>query len=122
MIMIAAVSAILLIAGVIVMMRPIESVNFLLLYKNSTTLYLLSILCRLSLGVLLIYYAGQTSMAGVNWVIGWLFVVSALIIAFLGRSQYGSLLSWLLTRCGYCMRYAGLLLALFALYLLFQCY
>jgi len=108
-----------LLAGMFIVIKPDVIFGFLRNNSDKLELHLLAIVVRLVLGVLLIVQSDVSRYPLVIEVIGWLSVVAAVFLAVIGRHNFKRLMVWALSFVNPFGRVAGVMAAVFGVFLIY---
>lgn len=109
----------LLIASVLLVVKPALIPDYIERHGDNTGLYVAAIAARLVLGGLLIYYAGLSRYPLAVTIIGWITVIAALLFLVIGKTRFTRMLQWIMAKVRPWVRVASapaLLLGAFLLY------
>ncbi|MDG2176718.1 MAG: hypothetical protein P8M72_11395 [Gammaproteobacteria bacterium] len=96
------IALLLLIASVILLVKPTFFLDFMDKYADSTGLYAGAILARLGIGILLLYMADLSRFPKTMTVIGWIAIAAAVVFAGIGKTRFVKML-----RCRWVMKLVG---------------
>lgn len=88
--------ALILLAGIIVVINPEVIFGFLRNNLDKLALHILAVVIRLVLGALLICQSNISKFPFVIEVIGWISIVAAIFLSVMGRRNFNRLMSWIL--------------------------
>jgi hypothetical protein len=88
--------ALILLAGVVIVIDPEVIFGYLRRNIDRLTIHILAVVVRLVIGVLLIHQSDLSKFPLVVEIIGWLSIVTALSLAFMGRHNFRRLMTWAL--------------------------
>ena len=92
--LIFAFAIFMLFAGLIIIINPAIIFNLLRKNTNKLWLYFIAILARLLLGTLLVFQANASKFPHAIDLLGWVFIVAAIIFIIIGRKKFKQLISW----------------------------
>lgn len=110
----------LLIAGVILLIKPDYILDFIDRYSDSWGLYSGAIIVRLVLGLLLIYLASLSRYPMTVTVIGWIAILAAAVFLLMGKQKFTSMLKWVTKKVKPWGRVGGIASLLFGAFLLYS--
>lgn len=110
----------LLIAGLILLIKPDYIPGFIDNYADSWGLYISAILARLGLGCLLIYLAGLSRFPMTITVIGWIAILAAVVFLLMGKQKFTAMLRWIMNKIKPWVRAGGVASLLFGAFLLYS--
>jgi hypothetical protein len=90
-------SALIILAGLLLLINPEIIIQFVEQNMHSLWMYVTAILVRLVIGVMLVLTASQSRFPATIKVLGFLFIIVALIILFMGREGLHHFISSLLS-------------------------
>ena len=108
-----------LVAGIILLIKPAIVFDFINGNANSASLYRAAIIIRLVLGILLIYLADLSRYPGAVHFIGWVAIIAAVMLILMERQNFARLLELLIPRITPWGRITGLAALLFGFFLLY---
>lgn len=111
--------ALMLSAGIIILVNPEIIFGLLNRHKEQLVLQVLAIAVRLVIGLLLIQQSGVSRYPFVIEIIGWLAIVAAVIFTVIGRNNFKRLMSWALSLTKTYGRIGGFIAAGFGAFLIF---
>lgn len=82
-------------------------------------LHLAAVIVRLVLGGLLIVTAGDSKFPMIIEVLGWLSIIAATVLAFIGRDRFKALMNWALSLANPMGRFGGIFAFLFGAFLFY---
>jgi len=118
--LIISFAALILLAGVVILVRPEVIFGYLGSNVDKLALHILAVIIRLIIGVLLINQSSLSKYPLVIEVLGWLSVVAALGLAAIGRHNFHRLMSWALTFVKPYGRIGGVFAAAFGAFLIYS--
>ncbi|WP_068545320.1 hypothetical protein [Thalassotalea crassostreae] len=119
MIVISILGALIVFAGVLLVIKPLIIIGYLKSHKDSLWLYLSAIIVRVIVGYLLIVFAKHSIYPAAITVIGWIAVVAALAFLVMGRAKFTLLLTWLINSAMGYARLMGILAIIFGSFILY---
>ncbi|MEE8426907.1 MAG: hypothetical protein V3S15_06445 [Woeseiaceae bacterium] len=111
--------ALILIASIVILIRPEIVFGFLRTKLDRPKLHVLAVAVRLVLGILLIDQSNASRYPFVIEIIGWLLMVTAVFLGVMGRHNFKRLMSWALSLVGTYGRVAGFLATAFGSFLVY---
>ena len=108
-----------ILAGLLMLARPSVLTRFLVANNDRLFVHVSAVLSRLVLGAALVITATVSQFPVILFWLGWLTIVAAVVLAFVGRARFGRLISWaekIGLRFG---RVGGGLAVLFGLFLIY---
>lgn len=105
--------------SMILLIRPIIILNFFAKYGESISLHVFAVAVRLVAGAALIIGASGSRYPLVLLVLGWLFIIAALVLGVIGRARFKRIIKWareLAPRARYPAGVTGLLLGGFLIH------
>ena len=109
----------LILAGIVLLLRPSVLFDLLRQYQHSPVVYGLAILVRLIFGIALLLIAPTSQFPLALSVIGWLAIGAAVFIGAIGPTRFGKLMAWALGLSIGWGRAAGVLTFLFGGFLVY---
>ena len=88
--------ALVLLAGVIIVINPEIIFGYLLKNLDRLAIHILAVLVRLIIGALLVSQSSLSRYPLVIEILGWLSIVAAVSLAVMGRHNFHRLMSWAL--------------------------
>jgi hypothetical protein len=85
------------ITGTIIIINPESISGFFSKYSEKLELHILAVIVRLILGVLFIYQSDVSKFPLVIEILGWLFILSAIFFAAIGRNNFNRIILWALS-------------------------
>ena len=119
MVLIIAFSLAMFLAGAVIMIQPADLLKYLGKQTTHIGVYIAAIVVRLLMGFLLISRADQAKFPLIVELIGWVFLLSSVVLAVIQHGQFIRLLSWVLIRFSPYARFAGFLAGVFGGFLLY---
>jgi hypothetical protein len=113
------IAPLLLIASVILLVKPTLFLDFMDKHADSTGLYAGAILARLGIGFLLLYMADLSRFPKTMTVIGWIAIAAAVVFAGIGKTRFVKMLRWIMKLVGPWARPFSAPVFLFAAFLLY---
>ena len=101
-------NALIVVAGIAILISPNVFFGLLAKYKGTLMIYLAAALVRLVLGIALIIAAPASKFPLVLELLGWFAIAAAAFILLMGRKRFDSLIEWALGLAGKIGRAAGL--------------
>ena len=111
--------ALILLAGIVILVNPELVFGFLRNNSNKIELYILTIVIRLVLGVLLIYQSGQSKFPFAIEIIGWLSIVAAIFLTAIGRNNFSRFMNWAMSLVKSYGRFGGVIASTFGAFLIY---
>ncbi len=111
--------ALILIAGIVILLRPEIIFGFLRTKLDKPELQVLAVAVRLVLGILLIDQSNASRYPFVIEIIGWLSIVAAVLLGVMGRHNFKRLMFWALSLVRTYGRVAGVLATAFGSFLVY---
>lgn len=111
--------ALILVAGVIIVVNPETIFGFLNNNIEKPGLHILAVVVRLLLGALLIVQADVSRFPFIIEIIGWISIVAALTFLVIGRSNFKRLMSRALSLTKLYGRIGGVFAAVFGAFLIY---
>jgi len=107
------------ITGLVILINP--EIVFSLLRKNINKLGLqiIAVVIRLALGICLIYQAGSSKFSLAIEIIGWISIVAALFLTFIGRARFKTLMVWALSQVKTMGRIGGVFASMFGAFIVY---
>ncbi|MCP4341174.1 MAG: hypothetical protein GY799_20390 [Desulfobulbaceae bacterium] len=90
-------AALILLAGLIIIIKPETVFGFLLDNQAKLELQITAVVLRLGLGILLIVQAGFSKFPLIIEIFGWLSIVAAIVLTLIGRQIFNRFISWALS-------------------------
>ncbi len=118
-ILVYAFASFLVIAGLILVIKPGVIFHFLDRNSGNLWLYVSAIAARIVLGGLLIYVASASRYPLVISIIGWITLLAALAFTVIGWSRFRALLGWVLSRAESFGRAGGVMSVFLGLFLIY---
>lgn len=107
------------VAGTTILIKP-ETIFYILRdNSNKPGLQALAVVTRVILGLLLIYYSGESRYPAVIEFIGWLSLIAGIVLAVIGRRNFTRLMSWALSLAKPYGRVGGVLATAFGAFLIY---
>jgi hypothetical protein len=104
-------------AGFVIFINPKFVFGYLGKNSDKAVLHILAVVIRLMLGVFLIYQSDSSRYPHVIEFIGWLSIFAAAVFAVIGRKNFRSLMSWVLSKVDTLGRVGGVLAMAFGAFL-----
>jgi len=108
-----------LLAGVLLMINPEIVFGFLRNNIENLAIHTIGVLVRLIVGALLVTQSSVSRYPLAVEVLGWVFIVSGILLAVIGRTNFRRLLSWVLTNLTAFGRIAGVMSIAFGGFLIY---
>ena len=108
-----------LIAGLVLIIRPALVLDMMQSNREKTWLYVSAIGVRAILGVILIQQAAFSKFPLVIEVLGWISLLAAFAFTILGRQRFTRLLNWIVEKMKPFARPGGLLAVVFGVFLVY---
>ena len=108
-----------LVAGLLILIKP--EIVFGPIRRNfeSVNLHILAVVVRIIIGAALIIYAAESKFPTVFFILGWISIAAASMLALMGRTNFKRLMSWALGLTDSFGRLAGIFAALFGGFLIY---
>ena len=117
--LILALSALIFLSGLIILVSPEIIFGYLRRNVEQPAIHILAVSVRLVFGVLLILESDVSKYPLVIEIIGWLSIVAAISLAFMGRQNFLRLMAWALNFLKPYGRVGGLIAAGFSGFLVY---
>jgi hypothetical protein len=111
--------ALTLLAGIIIIVNPVNVFGLFNKHIEKLELHILAIVIRLILGGLLVYYSAASKFSLIIEVIGWISIVAAIFFTLIGRNNFKRLMSWALSLQKPFGRFGGFLAICFGALLIY---
>ena len=108
-----------LIAGIVIIFNPDYVFGFLKKHIAKLSIHIVAIVIRLVLGVFIILQADSSKYPLTMEIIGWISIVAAIILTFMGRNNFNRIMSWALSLAKPVGRIGGLFAVCFGAFLIF---
>ena len=108
-----------LLAGLIIMVNPEMIFGPIRRSFESLNLHILAVVIRIIIGAALIIYAAESRFPTVFFILGWVSIAAASMLALMGRTNFKRLMSWALGLTDSFGRVAGIFAALFGGFLIY---
>lgn len=112
-------AALIVLAGVALIIQPLWVTTQLEKYQESVVLHLLAVVVRLLLGAALVLQAGNSHFPHVIYVLGWISIIAALVLAVIGRIRFSQMMRWALRLAESYGRAAGVLATALGAFLIY---
>jgi uncharacterized protein YjeT (DUF2065 family) len=106
-------------AGLVLLVNPEILSRYLQKIKDSPVIHFLAVVVRLLLGYLLIHQSALSRFPRVIEVLGWIAIVAAIVLLFIGRRNFKRLMSWALTIAQRLGRVAGVFATAFGVFIIY---
>ena len=90
-------ASLIVIAGVILLVNPDTIFGLLKKNMDSTAVHVVAVMTRLVIGALLITQSSFSKFPLLMDILGWIFIIAGIALAVIGRNNFRSLVSWVLT-------------------------
>ena len=118
-ILIIAFGILMLLAGISIILNPVNLFEFLKTRTEKLYLYILAIVARLLLGALLIHLADISKFPFLIEIIGWISIVAAVIFIIIGHNNFVRLMSWVLSKAKPFGHIGGILAVCFGTFIIY---
>ncbi len=112
-------AVLILLAGLVIVIRPEAVYNFLLENQAKLSLHIAAVVLRLGIGVLLLFQSSHSRFPLVIEIIGWLSIAAAIVLTLIGRHNFNRFVSWALSYVKPFGRIWGVLTGAFGAFLLY---
>lgn len=106
-------------AGFMLLLKPELLLDFISRHAGNPILYASAIVVRLVLGLLLVTMAGLSRFPLVVTVLGWIAVIAAVTIAWIGQDRFALLVNWIMDVITPFSRVGGAFAFVFGIFLLY---
>jgi len=117
--LILIISALILLAGVIILVSPDLIFGYLRENQDKLYIYVAAIMVRLLIGMLLVTQSKHSRFPVAIETLGWLSIVAAICFVIIGHRNFKRLLSWTLSKFTRFRRLGGVVGAIFGGFLLY---
>lgn len=117
-ILIGVFSLFILLAGVVLIIKPEFIFNLLDKYSGRHGLYVAAIAARLLLGSVLIYLSDISKYPLAFMIVGWISILAAIVFVIIGWSRFKQLMTWVLSSAKPFSPVAGVLSIGFGVFLI----
>ena len=113
------VGALITVAGIALLVKPALVLDFISREANNPVMYGFAIVVRAALGLLMITYAGVSRFPKTVIFFGWVAVIAAVAIAWMGQPRFAGMVKWITGKLSPYSRVGGVFALLFGLFLLY---
>lgn len=106
-------------AGFLLLVRPGVLLGFMDSNRNKAWIHVMAVVTRVILGLLLISQSELSRFPAIIEVLGWISLVAAMILLFIGPGNFQRLMGWVLAKLRPYGRIGGLLSAVFGVFLIY---
>jgi len=107
-------------AGIILLVKPEVILDLITEHADNPVMFGAAIVMRLALGLLLLTYASLSRFPKTVIFFGWIAVIAAVAIAWMGQERFSSLVKWIAGEIQPWSRVGGGVALLFGLFLLYS--
>jgi hypothetical protein len=113
------ISALISIAGIVLMIRPSFVIGFIESCSDQVWVYIFAVGLRLVMGLLLIQQAAYSRFPLIIEIFGWVLLAAALFLAALGRKRFTRFIKWIIEKMNLFIRAGGLFAVAFGAFLIY---
>jgi len=106
-------------AGLIILLNPDYIFGFLNKYVGNLIIHIIAVILRFSLGILFITQAAASKYPAAIEFLGWITIIAAVILAFIGRKKFISLMNWATALPKNITRFGGIFAFCFGAFILY---
>ena len=107
------------VGGIVLLVKPELILDFISRHAQSQGMFAFAIVIRLLLGLLLITYAGLSRFPKTVIFFGWVAVIAAVVIAWMGQARFSEFVTTVIDKVSPYGRAGGVAALLFGLFLLY---